>query len=117
MAAVLRWLTRRRPGDVASHIDSLDTKAGILSGFLAVTVATAAGTKDFVEAAKSYGRGRPSMAGRSRARPAGDADRGGGETLASLESAGPCTPLQEGKTRLTSGCPVTGMIKAVQGRA
>jgi hypothetical protein len=37
-----------------SHIDSLDTKAGTLFGFLAVTLATGAGTKDFVEAAKSY---------------------------------------------------------------
>jgi hypothetical protein len=34
------------------HIDSLDTKAGVLFGFLAVTLATAAGGKDFVEAAK-----------------------------------------------------------------
>jgi hypothetical protein len=37
-----------------SHIDSLDTKAGILFGFLAVTLATSAGTKDFFEAAKAY---------------------------------------------------------------
>jgi preprotein translocase subunit SecG len=37
-----------------SHIDSLDTKAGILFGFLAVTLGSAAGSKDFFEAAKTY---------------------------------------------------------------
>jgi len=35
------------------HIDALDTKAGILFGFLAVALATAASSKDFVEAAKA----------------------------------------------------------------
>lgn len=37
-----------------SHIDSLDTKAGILFGFLAVTLGTAAGSKDFFEAVGRY---------------------------------------------------------------
>ena len=38
----------------ADHIDSLDTKAGILFGFLAVTLGSAAGSKDFFEAAGRY---------------------------------------------------------------
>src|SRR5438034_6639717 len=76
MADVLRCLPRQRPprcgaavvpfaearrGTIEKqldnqirHIDSLEPKAGILRGFLAVTLATAAGTKDFAEAAKSY---------------------------------------------------------------
>jgi hypothetical protein len=38
----------------SNHIDSLDTKAGIVFGFLAVTLASAAGAKDFFEAAGRY---------------------------------------------------------------
>jgi len=37
-----------------SHFDSVDTKAGIVFGFLAITLGTAAGSRDFFVAAGQY---------------------------------------------------------------